>query len=92
MMPKNSRSIAYQYRMDMPHIKLRGDISERAKKQGVDVQSARDYDFGQLLAIRRYLIIIESIIATKIAKNDFREKAEDTEIVANGKNNILVVA
>ena len=48
---KNSRNIAYQYRMDMPHIKLRGDISERAKKQGVDILVAKDYDFGQLLVI-----------------------------------------
>ena len=88
---ENSRSIAYQYRMDMPHIKLRGDISERAKKQGVDVQWQETMISGSCLLLV-VLIIIESIIATKIAKNDFREKAEDTEIVANGKNNNLVVA
>jgi hypothetical protein len=52
---------------------------------------AKDYDSGGglLLVI---LIIIEAIIATKIANNDFREKAEDAEIVANGKNNNLLAA
>ena len=88
---KNSRSIAYQYRMDMPHIKLRGDISELREKTRSRCSVAKDYDFGHCLLLV-ILIIIEAIIATKIAKNDFREKAEDTEIVANGKNNNLLVA
>ena len=77
--------------MDMPYIKLRSDISECAKKQGVDIQWQKTMISGSCLLLV-ILIIIEAIIATKIAKNDFREKAEDTEIVANGKNNNLVVA
>lgn len=77
--------------MDMPHIKLRGDISERAKKQGVDAQWQETMISGSYLLLV-ILIIIEAIIATKIAKNGFREKAEDTEIVANGKNNNLLAA
>ena len=71
---KKSRSIAYQYRMDMPHTKLRGDISELTKKQGVDVQWQKTMISGSCLLLV-ILIIIEAIIATKIAKNDFREKA-----------------
>lgn len=71
---EKSRSIAYQYRMDMPYIKLRADISKHTKKQGVDVQWQKTMISGSCLLLV-ILIIIETIIATKIAKNDFREKA-----------------
>jgi hypothetical protein len=63
---ENDQSFAYQYSTKMSGIRLPGDISEHAKAQGVGVQWQRaitSYS-GLLLAI---LIIITSIIATKIA-------------------------
>jgi hypothetical protein len=65
---ENDPSTVYQYSTNTPDtdIKLPGDISERAKRQGVGVQwqETMTSDSGLLLAI---LIIITSIITTKIA-------------------------
>ena len=64
--PEEGRSIAYQYRMDTPDIKLPGDISERAKKQGVDVQWQKTMTSGSGLLLVIF-IIITAILTTKIA-------------------------
>jgi hypothetical protein len=55
-----------QYYINMPDIKLPADISDRAKKQGIDIQWQQTVtsDNGLLLAI---LIILTAILATKIA-------------------------
>ena len=85
--PEEGRSIAYQYRMDTPDIKLPGDISERAKKQGVDVQWQKTYDFSQRLVVG-YTYNNYSHISNKDSnKNEFRDKAKVMKIIETRENN-----
>jgi len=62
---KNSRGTDYQYSTDMPAIKLPADISDRAKKLGMDVQWQKTMTSGNglLLVI---LVTATSITAAKI--------------------------
>jgi hypothetical protein len=62
---ENARSTDYQHRTDIPSIKFPGDISERAKKHGIDVplQKMLTSDSALFLVI---LIIIAAVLASKI--------------------------
>ncbi len=64
---EKSRDTSYQRTIDMPDIRFPGDISELAKKQGIDVpwQEIMISGGGLLLVI---MIIITAILATKIAE------------------------
>jgi hypothetical protein len=62
---KNSRVTDYQYSIEIPEIKLPADISDRAKKLGMDVpwQKAFTSGNGLLLVV---LVTVTSIIPAKI--------------------------
>jgi hypothetical protein len=64
---EKSRDTSYQRTIDMPDIRFPGDISELAKKQGIDVpwEEIMISGGGLLLVI---MIIITAILATKIAE------------------------
>jgi hypothetical protein len=62
---KNSGAIGYPYSIEMPDIKLPADISDRAKKLGMDVPWQKAFTSGNSLLLI-ILVIVTSIIAAKI--------------------------